>query len=109
MDSTPAFNKKFTKVLIVGQLKTKLQKPVERSPVNLDTQATGCAKLDLIQDNAVPSSMCPWYSKQQLRRIDRIQGRRYKYGHRNITRLQRSINTLTRTFTKQTDNVGMMT
>ena len=75
------------KVLIVeGQLKTRPQKPVESAPVNLDPQATSCAKLDIIQKNTGLSSMCPWYSKKQLRRIDRIQVRRYKYGHGNISR-----------------------
>jgi hypothetical protein len=75
------------KVLVVeGLLKTRPQQPVEIAQVNLDTQATGYAKLqDILQKNTGLPSECPWYSKEQLRRINRIRARKSKYGHGNIS------------------------
>jgi hypothetical protein len=68
------------KVLVVRQLKTRPQKLIESPPFDLNTQAIGYRILDLI------SSKCPWYSKIQLRRIDRIKYRKYNYRHRNTSR-----------------------
>jgi hypothetical protein len=61
------------KVLVVRQLKTRPQKLVE-------TQAIGYRIFDLMP------SKCPFYSKTQLRRIDRIKYRKYNYRHRNTSR-----------------------
>jgi len=61
------------------------QKLVRGNPVNLDAQTAGSAKLlDIMQKNTGLSSACPWYSRKQLRRIERIRVRTYKYGHDNI-------------------------
>lgn len=61
------------------------QKLVKSNPVNIDAQITGNAKLrDITHKNTGLSSLCPWYSKKQLRRVHRIQVRRYKYGHGNV-------------------------
>jgi hypothetical protein len=64
------------------------QKLVKRNPVTFDTQVD-CAKLNtMMEENTGLPSMCPYYSKIQLRRIERLRVRRYKNGrgHGNIRR-----------------------
>ena len=62
-------------------------KPAESTQVNFDPHTIDCEKLqDIMQKNTGLSYVCPWYSSKQLRRIHRIQVKRYKYGHGNIRR-----------------------
>jgi hypothetical protein len=64
-------------------------KPVGSRPVNFDAQTMECAKLrDIMQENTGLPSICPFYSKAQLHRIERLRVGRYKngQGYGNIRR-----------------------
>ncbi len=65
--------------------------PVRSVPVNLDAQQQFARLLNFNHRKESESTICPWYSRRQLRTIRRLRIKQKKYGRGSIKKLSHNI------------------